>query len=335
METGSIPRPSPEDPMRTLLAAGAALLLASPAPSLSTIGQPADDGARMVQVEPLDARTRDLTIESPAVGTVQVRLLLPAGSVDGAASRYPVLYLLHGGGGEYTDWTEETDVETIPALERVLVAMPAAASSRMGTLEPTGGAVLDRGRPHWEDFHLVELQQLLERNWQASDARAVGGLSLGGYGAVMYAARHPGTFRAAASYSGVLDVTVAPGSPAEARALADSATALAEDLGWDQVNPINLVPSLAGTMLYISYGNGDPGPLDPAGTEHDPLEAWVGAGDDHFVAALEDAGIPATVDAYGPGTHSWSYWDRELHESLESLTAALLSDATPSPSIAP
>ncbi|MGZ6328517.1 MAG: hypothetical protein ACXWN2_07340, partial [Candidatus Limnocylindrales bacterium] len=48
----------------------------STSPSLATIGQPADDGARIVGVQTLDARTRDLTIESPAVGTVMVRLLL-------------------------------------------------------------------------------------------------------------------------------------------------------------------------------------------------------------------------------------------------------------------
>ena len=40
----------------------------SPAPSLATIGLPADDGARIVAVEELDTRTRDLTIESPSVG---------------------------------------------------------------------------------------------------------------------------------------------------------------------------------------------------------------------------------------------------------------------------
>jgi len=296
---------------------------ASPLPSLVTMGQASDDGARIVKVEVLDARTRDLTIESPAVGIVQVRLLLPSTFGTQPAARFPVLYLLHGGGGEYVDWSEKTDVEGATASTYLLVAMPAAASSYMDTWEPRGGATGSGGRPNWETFHLTELRELLERNWQAGDDRAVAGLSLGGYGAVMYAARHPGLFKAVASYSGVLDLTVAPGRSVEAQTVAALATQLAEASGWDKANPINLVRSLEGTALYVSFGNGEPGPLDAAGTEMDELEAWVGAGDDHFVAALDEAGVAATVNAYGPGTHSWPYWDRELHASLPMLLEAL------------
>jgi diacylglycerol O-acyltransferase / trehalose O-mycolyltransferase / mycolyltransferase Ag85 len=68
---------------------------------------------------------------------------------------------------------------------------------------------------------------------------------------------------------------------------------------------------------------GNPGPLDPAGTDRDDLEAWVGAGDHNFVRRLRLAGLPATIDAYGPGTHSWAYWDRELRDSLPLLLAAI------------
>ncbi len=53
--------------------------------------------------------------------------------------------------------------------------------------------------PAWETFHLVELIELLDRNWRADGARPVAGVSMGGFGAMAYAARHPGMFRAAAS----------------------------------------------------------------------------------------------------------------------------------------
>ena len=33
--------------------------------------------------------------------------------------------------------------------------------------------------------------------------------------------------------------------------------------------------------------------------------------------------IPATIDFYGPGTHSWPYWQRELHRALPLLLRAL------------
>ena len=38
---------------------------------------------------------------------------------------------------------------------------------------------------------------------------------------------------------------------------------------------------------------------------------------------LEELGIPATVDADGPGTHTWPYFERELHKSLPLLLQAL------------
>ena len=41
-----------------------------------------------------------------------------------------------------------------------------------------------------------------------------------------------------------------------------------------------------------------------------------------FVDRLKALGIPATVDAYGPGTHSWPYWERKLHRGCRSYSGA-------------
>ena len=57
------------------------------AAAAATIGEPADSGARIIDVEELDERTVDLTIDSPAVGTEKVRLLLPAGFEPGRRRR--------------------------------------------------------------------------------------------------------------------------------------------------------------------------------------------------------------------------------------------------------
>ena len=66
-------------------------------------------------IESYGERGRDLTIESPSVGTVQVRLLLPEAFADEPAATFPTLYLLHGGGGQFdgqSSWrtTTATDV---------------------------------------------------------------------------------------------------------------------------------------------------------------------------------------------------------------------------------
>jgi S-formylglutathione hydrolase FrmB/CubicO group peptidase (beta-lactamase class C family) len=305
----------------------------SPAPSLATIGQPADDGARIVKVDTIDGRTRDLTIESPSVGTVKVRLLLPSTFEAQPTTRWPVLYLLHGAGGNHAEWTQNTDVEALTAPTDLLVVMP-DANDAVGltgwyTDWYNGG---EGGPPKWETFHLTELLQLLERNWQAGDRRVVAGLSMGGYGAFSYAARHPDLFRAAASYSGVLDLKVHPGDFSDTDAITRWGDPVANAANWDAHDPIKMVAALKGMPLYIAYGNGEPGPLDNAGTQKDELEAWIGQGDDLFVAAAHDAGITATVNAYGPGTHNWPYWQRDLHASLPMLLEALgESGVLPSP----
>ena len=279
------------------------------------IGETADDGARIVQVDTIDARTRDLTIESPSVGTVQVRLLLPATFDAEPGTTWPVLLLLHGYGGNHADWTDLTDVEAFTAPTDLLVVMPDAANGWYADAW-NGGA---GGAPAWETFHTTELLQLIERNWGASDERVIAGLSMGGLGAMDYAARHPGMFKAAASYSGVLDTTGQELFDGEA-AFGDP---VAQAENWKSHNPLDLAPALEGLPLYVSYGDGQPGPLDPAGGSDTGTELWVAPQNAAFVDRLEELGIPATVDAYGPGSHDWPYWERALHESLPMLLEAL------------
>jgi diacylglycerol O-acyltransferase / trehalose O-mycolyltransferase len=291
----------------------------SPEASLATIGQPADDGARIVGVQALGARMRDLTIESPSVGTVMVRLLLPSTFADRPAARFPVLYLLHGGGGEYADWTEDTDVEALTAPTDLLVVMPDALTSGFG--DRSGVAAGATGM--WETFHLTELRQLIERNWQAGEDRAIAGLSMGGFGTLTYAERHPDLFKGVASFSGGPLNKVALALMIE-KGLAQWGDLNPDAANWDMYDPAKLIDRLKGKALYFSYGNGTPGPLDPPErTDIDELEKTVGVGNDAFVAALKEAGIPATVNAYGPGTHSWPYWERELHASLPLLLQAV------------
>ena len=300
------------------------LLLSAPVAAqdqAETIGEPAANGARIVDVRTVSGLVTDLTIESPSVGTVETRLLLPASFAEGGT--FPTLYLLHGGGGGFDDWTQETRVGLITAGTDLLVAMPAAASSNLGTWLPEGGPDARGGPPNWERFHLEELPELLERNWRAADERAVAGLSLGGYGSVMYAARHPELFEGVASFSGVLDLSVGVGDPESAVDLSEQVAAFADSMGWTESNPINLVNQLEGVPLYISYGNGEPGPLDAPDADFDRLESWVGGGADSFTDALAEAGIDAAVHAYGPGSHSWPYWERELATSLPFILESL------------
>lgn len=305
------------------------------------IGVQADDGSRVIAQHVLDSRAVDITIDSAALGqTAGARVLLPRG-FSSRTRDWPVLYVLHGGLGSYVDWTESSDVERLTRSKDVLVVMPDAG--RLGFYADwwNHGA---GNKPGWETFHLTELRQILERGLGAGNQRAVAGLSMGGFGAMSYAGRHPELFRAAAAFSGVLDTThptVAPIFPGpyptwlmqtflqplgyDAVALFGDPVAQADI--WAGHNPADLVENLRGIALFVSCGDGQLGPLDPAGTDPSGLLAQLEAAlllhNQTFVARAHELDIDVTVDFYGPGTHTWPYWERQLHVAFPLLMRAI------------
>ena len=161
--------------------------------------------ARAEATTRLGPRTLDVSVSSAALGrSAPVRLILPSDFDTQTGRTYPVLYLLHGAHDDYTSWTRETDIEAFTEGRNLIVAMPDAG--------PTGIPSDWRSGPDYETFQVQEVPALLARSYRASGVRAVAGVSTGGYGAMAHAARHPGAFAAAASYSGLLDTT-APGVP--------------------------------------------------------------------------------------------------------------------------
>ncbi len=291
--------------------------------------------ARVVAVQALGPRLRDLTIDSPALGRrAKVRLLLPRRFAAEPARRWPVLWLLHGCCDTYQSWNRSTDLEDLPGLAGVLVVMPEAGQVGFYSDWYNAG---HGGPPRWETFHLVELRQLLERDWRAGSRRAVAGVSMGGLGAMAYAARHPGMFQAAASYSGILDTGEQAGPIPGPRLVENLLRAFGKDPRglwgdrqrqagvWAAHNPYDLAARLRGVKLFVSVGNGQAGPLDSKAPTQQArqIEAALRPENLAFVGRLRQLGIPVNFDDYGPGTHDWPYWQRELHRSLPLLQRAL------------
>lgn len=304
----------------SLIPATSPITSPTPKPTTSppaTIGTPADDGARIVAVRKIDPRSVDLGIDSPAVGRVGVRLLLPAAFDPNATTTWPVFYLLHGAGGSHADWTQYTDAKTLFASTDLLVVLPDGGDLGFYSDWWNGGK---GGQPAWETFHLVELDQLLERNWRAGAKRVIAGLSMGGYGAMEYAAREPGHFLAAASYSGAVDPVGGQVDIGTEDIWGDPVTQA--DI-WRAHDPTDNATKLKGTALYVAYGEGGQGPLDAGIPPSDDLEPWIAGQNVALIAALAKAHVPVTVDAYGPGSHDWPYWERALHRSLPMLLKAL------------
>lgn len=291
----------------------------------------AERGAYVVSSERLDDRLVELTVHSPAVGAdVPVRLLLPPDYDRQPHKKWPTLYLLHGccdGDRGYQAWTNNTDVEELSARTNVLIVMPEAG--------PAGFYSDWRTGPGWETFHLTELRRIVERDYRAGHQRAIAGLSMGGFGTLSYAARNPGMFRAAASFSGVVHPTYqGPRSTDLILGLVGSTGAdplalwgdpVADAATWAAHNPYDLTRKLRGVKVFISSGNGVPGPLDPPTAGHDWLEELLGEQSVAVADRMRANGVRVTTDFYGPGRHTWPYWERALHRSFPMLVNAISS----------
>ncbi|GIH22745.1 hypothetical protein Aph01nite_10550 [Acrocarpospora phusangensis] len=286
--------------------------------------------ARVVEKQRVRPRVVDLTIDSPALGTTaKVRLLTPDGwERRGLRDRWPVLYLLHGLGDSHEMWTRDSDIERLADLRDVLVVMPDAGYGYYTDWWNNG----TYGPPAWETFHLDEVRPILERHYGAGTRRAVAGLSMGGYGALLYTARHPGLFRAAASYSGPVHLLHPEHVRRWLTAFEEApefefhklwGDPVAQRTIWQRHDPYALAPRLRSVPVYLSCGDGRPGPLDPPGTAFDEIEAFLATLNHSLADRLRDAGAQLTTDFYGPGTHSPAYWEQSLHRSLPMLLTAL------------
>ncbi|MFA1545372.1 alpha/beta hydrolase [Actinomadura chokoriensis] len=284
-------------------------------------------------------RVLDLAVRSPVLEEVaHVRLLLPSGWSRESARTWPVLWLLHGAGAcrdgdRHTAWSDHTDIEELTEDAGVIVVMPDGGPCGNYTdWWNRGGG----GAPKWETFHLAELRQILERGYRAGPDRAIAGNAMGGLGALAYAARHRGLFRAAASFSGPVHTLYRDPSGLDVPDLVELGVAIgAPSLDWTDVwgdpeeqrvvwrqhNPYDLAGRLAGVRLHVSAGDGRQGPHDAVpGT--DVLESLACTVSREFAGKLGKLGIPVTTHFY-PGTHTWPYWRRELRATLPVLLAEI------------
>ncbi len=148
-------------------------------------------------------RLREESVQSAALGrAMKYRVLLPT-DYDGSQRRYPVLYLLHGLGGDYKDWTTRTNVAEYSRTLPLIIVMPDGENSWY-----TNAANVPADR--FEDYILTDLLADVAGKYRTINSRhgrTIAGLSMGGYGALKMALKRPGTFAVAGSFSGAFSAT--------------------------------------------------------------------------------------------------------------------------------
>jgi S-formylglutathione hydrolase FrmB len=272
---------------------------------------------RLISSQHLDARLVQLQLSTENVdGPTGVRVLLPAGYAKSSRD-YPVLYLLHGAIGSDESWTELGDAEAITRGLPLIVVMPDSGPADGYTNWDNEGK---GGPPAWESYHVGQLIPFIDQRFRTRGdraGRAVAGLSMGGYGAMIYAAKHPDLFTAAAAFSGAVNLTH-PLLLAVTGTTARGAYAT-HKLRYESDNPLTLADNLGGIDLTLRTGDGTSGgPLDPDGG-FDIVESVVYQSSVALHDRLDRLGIAHVWDYYGAGNHTWPYWQRDLKETLPGM----------------
>ena len=254
----------------------------------------------------VSARVETVRFQSKLINaTLPYNVILPVDYDTSTTTRYPVLYLLHGLFGHYSDWATRTNVADYAANYRMIIIMPEGNDNWY-----TDSASVANDK--YESYILKELIPDVDQRYRTIDARygrSIAGLSMGGYGAIKFGLKAPDKFVFAASMSGAFGVTrftekdLGPGRQELTKLFGpvDSETRQANDLFTILEK---MTPPRVSSLPYFYFD---------CGTEDSPL---IFPYNRQLAAAMFDKKIPHEFREL-PGDHSWGYWDQQVREVLE------------------
>ena len=214
-----------------------------------------------------------------------------------ASKKYPVMYLLHGFSGNYSDW-----IKKIPTITKLadtyhfIIVCPDGAFAGWYFDSPVNKDF------RYETYVSTELVTYIDKHYSTianRRGRAITGLSMGGHGAFFIAFKHQDTFGAAGSMSGVLDI----------RQFADS-YGIEQLLGkysenpevWEKHCVVSLIHLIKPNALALTFDCG----YDDA----------MYSGNQEMHEKLLERRIPHDYTVR-PGGHSWEYWGNSItYQSL-------------------
>lgn len=213
-----------------------------------------------------------------------------------AGAALPVVYLLHGYSGDYSDW-----VKKVPAVKdladrfNMIIVCPDGGFSSWYWNSPVDAAF------QYETHVSEELVKWVDGKYKtiaSPKGRAITGLSMGGHGALYLAMRHQDVFGAAGSMSGGVDIRPFPKNWDMAKRLGAYAEQPAR---WESHTVINQLHLLTGGSLAL---------MIDCGTE----DFFFGVNEKlHEMLLYRNIQHDYVVR---PGAHNWNYWANAVEYQL-------------------
>ncbi len=269
--------------------------------------------------------------------TMRYSVYLPP---DSGSRLYPVLYLLHGYSDDHTAWTQFGEVARI-ADEAIKSGKATPMIIVMPDAKRTFYLNKGDGSYPYEDYFFQELIPEIEKNPQVrrgKEFRAVAGLSMGGFGTLVYALKHGDMFAAACPLSAAVfsdaDINRMPHDRYKERFTEflgevpkEGEDRITED--WKANSPEHLIRKYAEDAKKLAEDEkekrleGDALRKAKEDLRNRAVRFYIDCGDDDFLYAgnmwlpiwMKEAKIPVEYRVRDGG-HSWQYWREALPEVL-------------------
>ena len=253
------------------------------------------------------APVQTVQFQSKLIGkTLPYNVILPRDYQTSPRTRYPVLYLLHGFGGHYSDWATRSNLADYAAEYRLIIVTP---EGNNGWYTDSAGNPADK----YESYVLQELIPDVDRQFrtiQTRYARGIAGLSMGGYGALKFGLKYPDRFIFAASLSGATEAATWTEKDLEGlQSIRESLFSVFGPVGSEvrRKNEIveitrGLTPARLASLPYLYLDCG--------------TEDFLAEMNQRFAVLLREKKIPHEYREL-PGNHNWAYWDRQVQEVLK------------------
>lgn len=240
-------------------------------------------------------------------------IYLPA-DYQSSKRNYPVLYLLHGFTDNETAWIQFGEVKQIAdkqiksgeSVQMIIVMPDAGISWYINSFD---------GKVNYEDFFVNELIPFIDSSYRtrpAKEFRAISGLSMGGFGTLLMALKHPELFSSA--------VPLSAGIKTEKEIIE------MDDKKWDEVYGVPFGTGLKGNDRFTNHyqSNSILNIIKNKKTEElSAVRFYIDCGDKDFLikgnmelhSLLTDKNIPHEF-RIRKGEHNWTYWREALPEVL-------------------